>query len=59
MMSVPNITREILADDPFPRFDEWLDQVEQVLEQNTALLMLDEFEALDSAINRGDRKSVV
>ncbi|WP_224312135.1 MULTISPECIES: hypothetical protein [Nostocaceae] len=50
---MPNITREILADDPFPRFDEWLDQVEQVLEQNTALLMLDEFEALDSAINRG------
>ncbi|MBD2252489.1 AAA family ATPase [Nostoc parmelioides] len=52
-LTLPKITRETLADDPFTRFDEWLDQVEQVLEQNTALLMLDEFEALDSAINRG------
>jgi hypothetical protein len=49
---LPSLTREALADDPFTRFDEWLDQVEQTLEQNTALLMLDEFEALDSAITR-------
>ncbi|MFH7028287.1 MAG: hypothetical protein ACHBN1_23520 [Heteroscytonema crispum UTEX LB 1556] len=39
--------------DPFTCFDEWLDQVEQTLEQNTALLMLDEFEVLDSAISKG------
>ncbi|MEE8390039.1 MAG: hypothetical protein V3S14_04485 [Anaerolineae bacterium] len=34
-------------------FDEWLDQVEQVLGQNTALLALDEFEALDGALAKG------
>ncbi|MCC5641038.1 AAA family ATPase [Nostoc sp. CHAB 5844] len=50
---LPSLTREALADDPFTRFDEWLDQVEQTLEQNTALLMLDEFETLDSAISKG------
>ncbi|WP_414755155.1 AAA family ATPase [Anabaena sp. CCY 9910] len=51
-LTLPKITRETLADDPFTRFDEWLDQVEQVLEQNTALLMLDEFESLDAAISK-------
>lgn len=52
-LTLPSLTREILADDPFTRFDEWLDQVEKILGQNTALIMLDEFEALDSAINTG------
>ncbi|OCQ92703.1 hypothetical protein BCD64_08100 [Nostoc sp. MBR 210] len=52
-LKLPNLTRETLADDPFTSFDEWLDQVEETLKENTALLMLDEFETLDSAITRG------
>ena len=52
-VTLPPLTRETLKDDPFTCFDEWLDRVEEVLEQNTALLMLDEFEVLDSAINKG------
>ncbi|WP_225896096.1 AAA family ATPase [Dendronalium phyllosphericum] len=52
-LTLPSLTREILADDPFTKFDEWLDEVEQTLEQNTVLLMLDEFESLDAAINKG------
>jgi hypothetical protein len=42
-----------LADDPFTRFDEWLDQVEKALGRSTALLALDEFESLDRAFARG------
>jgi AAA+ ATPase superfamily predicted ATPase len=52
-ITLPPLSRETVAHDPFTRFDEWLDQLEQILEQNTALLMLDEFEVLDSAITRG------
>ena len=52
-VTLPPLTRETLAKDPFTCFDEWLDRVEEVLEQNTALLMLDEFEVLDSAITKG------
>jgi hypothetical protein len=52
-ITLPPLTREALTSDPFTSFDEWLDTVEQVLEQNTALLMLDEFEVLDSAITKG------
>jgi hypothetical protein len=52
-VTLPPLTRETLANDPFTCFDEWLDKVEEVLEQNTALLMLDEFEVLDSAITKG------
>ncbi|MBD2169035.1 ATP-binding protein [Calothrix membranacea FACHB-236] len=47
------LTREVLNSDPFTSFDEWLDKVEQKLKKNTALLMLDEFEVLDSAITKG------
>jgi hypothetical protein len=50
---LPSLAREVLADDPFTRFDEWLDEVEHALGDNTALLALDEFEALDSAITKG------
>lgn len=50
---LPSLTREKLEDDPFTRFNEWLDEVEKILEQNTALLMLDEFETLDNAISKG------
>ena len=50
---LPTLTREALAVDPFTCFDEWLDQVEVVLEQSTALLTFDEFEALDDALAEG------
>lgn len=52
-LALPPLTRETLVTDPFTRFDEWLDQVEGALGQGTALLALDEFEALDSAIAKG------
>ncbi|AFZ03653.1 AAA family ATPase [Calothrix sp. PCC 6303] len=52
-VNLPPLTRETLRDDPFTQFDEWLDEVETALAENTALLMLDEFEVLDSAISRG------
>jgi hypothetical protein len=52
-VTLPPLTRETLNDDAFTSFDEWLDAVEAVLEQNTALLMLDEFEVLHSAIEKG------
>ncbi|MEH2131064.1 MAG: AAA family ATPase [Nostoc sp.] len=52
-LTLPSLTREVLKSDPFTYFDEWLDKVEQALEQNTALLALDEFEVLDKAITKG------
>jgi hypothetical protein len=52
-LNLPSLRREALASDPFTRFDEWLDQVEQALGQNTALLALDEFETLDRALAEG------
>jgi hypothetical protein len=52
-VTLPPLTRETLAVDPFTSFDEWLDKVEQTLAQNIALLSLDEFEALDDAISKG------
>jgi len=60
-LTLPSLDRETLQDDPFTRFDEWLDEVEQALQQNIALLALDEFEALDNAITKGrfDREDVL
>ncbi|MBD2104458.1 AAA family ATPase [Leptolyngbya sp. FACHB-261] len=52
-LALPALTREALEADAFTCFDEWLDQVEQVLGQNTALLSLDEFEVLDHALDKG------
>ncbi|MBN3899093.1 MAG: ATP-binding protein [Nostoc sp. NOS(2021)] len=52
-LTLPSLTREVLKSDPFTYFDEWLDKVEQALEENTALLALDEFEVLDNAIAKG------
>jgi hypothetical protein len=52
-LTLPSLTRETLTADPFTRFDEWLDEVEGTFGQNTALLALDELEALDSAIAKG------
>ncbi|MBE9030157.1 AAA family ATPase [filamentous cyanobacterium LEGE 11480] len=47
------LSREQLAVDPFTIFDEWIDQVEAAIAPATALLMLDEFEALNHALDAG------
>jgi hypothetical protein len=52
-LTLPSLAREALKSDPFTYFYEWLDKVEQALEENTALLALDEFEVLDNAIAKG------
>jgi hypothetical protein len=52
-LALPPITRDELAADPFTVFDEWLDKVEIALGDRTALLALDELEALDGAIATG------
>lgn len=52
-LSLPPLPRDELTNDPFSRFDEWLDAVEQSLGNCTALLALDEFEVLDSAFAAG------
>ncbi len=52
-LPLPPLARQALADDPFTRFDEWLDAVEGALGNCTALLALDEFEALESALVEG------
>lgn len=53
-LTLPAVTRQNLADDPFTIFDEWLDSVETTLgKNNTALLTLDEFEVLDQALTDG------
>jgi hypothetical protein len=51
---LPILTREKLIEDPFSYFDEWLDEIEQELDENqTFLLMLDEFSALDFVLAKG------
>jgi hypothetical protein len=52
-LTLPPLSREALAADPFTCFDEWLDKVEKALEDSTALLALDEFETLDRAFATG------
>ncbi|MEM9162776.1 MAG: AAA family ATPase [Cyanobacteria bacterium P01_F01_bin.4] len=52
-LALPPLSRETLAADPFTVFDEWLDQIESLLAHRTALLSLDEFEALDQALTSG------
>ena len=52
-LPLPLLSRAQVSKDPFTSFDEWLDQVERRLDERTALLILDEFEALDSAIEKG------
>ncbi|HRQ41093.1 MAG TPA: ATP-binding protein [Chloroflexota bacterium] len=51
-VELPPLTREMLADDPFTQFDEWLDAVEGALGDQLALLMLDEFEVLERVLER-------
>lgn len=50
---VPSLTEETLQTDPFTRFDEWLDQVEQVLGNRSLLLTLDEFVVLEEEFAQG------
>lgn len=49
-ITLPAIDRDGLSVDPFTQFDEWLDEVEAVLGEQRALLMLDEFEVLAGAL---------
>jgi hypothetical protein len=63
-LGLPPLSRETLVTDPFVRFGEWLTGVEQALAScgvERALLALDEFEALDDALNKGrfDAKAVL
>jgi AAA+ ATPase superfamily predicted ATPase len=52
----PPLAYARLRRDPFPFFDQWLDAVEGVLDTQTALLELDEFETLDLALREGRLK---
>ena len=55
-LNLPELRHETLATDPFTCFETWLDDIEQVLEDQggaTALLALDEFETLDNALCKG------
>ncbi|MCL5996365.1 MAG: ATP-binding protein [Chloroflexi bacterium] len=54
-LSLPRLSRAALAANPFTYFNEWLDAVEKTLDtgQYTALLALDEFEALGNVLNKG------
>lgn len=52
-VTLPPLGREALAQDPFTAFDEWLGRVEAALGERTALLTLDEFEALAAALRTG------
>jgi hypothetical protein len=53
---LPSLNHEALTNNPFTRFNEWLDEVEQNLDAQgykIALLTLDEFEMLDSVLSKG------
>jgi len=55
-VALPPLSRETVTADPFVCFDEWLDTVEQTLDTygfKIVLLALDEFEALDDALQKG------
>jgi hypothetical protein len=53
LLTLPPLSRAELEVDPFTRFDEWLDEVEVALGDQLALLMLDEFEVLATALENG------
>jgi len=53
---LPSLERDSLKVSPFTAFDEWLDEVEKVLDRKgrrMALFALDEFEALGTVLNKG------
>jgi len=45
----PPLNEDTLRTDPFTRFDEWLDKLEQATGDKTLLLALDEFVTIDEA----------
>lgn len=49
----PTVERAAFERDPVTTFDEWLDQVELCLGNDTALLALDEFEVLARVLEQG------
>ena len=51
-VTLPGLNREQLEPDPFTHFEEWLDEVENVLGDNLALLMFDEFEVLERVLEK-------
>ncbi len=51
---LPSIGEEKgLGDEPYRVFQQWLDKVERALESRTLLLCIDEFEALETAMQAG------
>lgn len=52
-VALPTLSEDTLKTNPFMRFNEWLDNLEDATGQNTLLLVLDEFEALVSAFAEG------
>jgi len=52
-LELPPLSRETLQDDPFIVFDEWLDSVEECVEEGHFLLTFDEFEALENVFQEG------
>lgn len=51
---LPPLTKDSLVDDPFTRFDEWLDEIEAKLDaKQSILLTLDEFSVLEHVFVRG------
>jgi len=55
-ITLPQISREALEQEPFTIFDDWLNQVGQIVIKEgheTVLLALDEFEALDESLSAG------
>ncbi len=55
-LRLPYLSRQALGGDPFIYFNEWLNEVAHLAKahgQTTILLALDEFEALDDALDKG------
>jgi hypothetical protein len=52
-LSLPQPSREFFAGDPFSRFNEWLDEIENALGDRSILLELDEFETIERAFTDG------
>jgi len=52
-LNLPPLNRNTLQDDPFTEFDEWLDSVEECVENRVLLLTFDEFEALEHVFEKG------
>ncbi|MDM8564332.1 ATP-binding protein [Candidatus Halobeggiatoa sp. HSG11] len=60
-LTLPVLERKELQDDPFIVFDEWLNKVEDSIEEHTLLITFDEFETLEESFERGnlDRRSIL